>query len=102
MSTFVRGTSGDIPASVTTLERLLIWLITLLAKINPSYEVLISPTAKVKGVRWSYFQAEDGFKYFYGEAYIRLGDDWVADNSQKTWAFAEEAGSVAIPANWKS
>ena len=93
---------ADTPATLTMVERLLIWQALLSSAIFPDQRVLLSPVESVKQFRWTQFQAGDGKVYFYYEGYVPLDPAYATDGTKKLWEFAEEIANIAIPAGYKS
>ncbi len=93
---------ADTPATITTVERLSIWLPLLQSAIFPDARVLLSSTETVRQFNWTQFKAGDGEFYLYSESYIKLDPAYATDGTKKLWEFGQEVGNIAIPAGFKS
>lgn len=92
----------DIPASINTLERLAMWSLMALRRVNPTLsvtEVANQPAEKV--AQTALIQADDNKIRFIGRVSIDIPNDYAEDNSVKLWMKANELSNTALPDAYK-
>ena len=93
----------DIPSQINTLERLAMWSIMALRRVNPTLaiiEVADSPSEKV--AQTALVQADDGKIRFIGRLSLEVSPDYADDNTTKLWIKALEFSNTQLPAAYKT
>lgn len=94
----------DIPSEINTVEKLEVWVGTLLANLNPdqtSVEATGSLTRTASSAPF-YITSSDPAKWRnISRCSIPLSKDWQGGGNQ-IWNYAEELSVAAIPVSFKS
>ena len=88
----------QIPASINTLERLAMWALMGLRRVNPTLsiiEVANQPAEKV--AQTALVQADNNTIRFIGRVSLEIPSDYADDNTEKLWMKALELSNTAIP-----
>ena len=89
----------DIPSQINTLERLAIWAIMGLKRVNPVLAInVVANESPQEVTQAAIFQASDNNIYFNGTIFIKLGEDYAEDNTVKLWMKGEDISSTVLPA----
>lgn len=95
-------TTTDIPSSINTLERLAMWTIMALRRVNPTLSVIeIADVPSEKVVQTALVQADDNTIRFIGRVSLEIPADYADDNTQKLWIKPKEFSNTALPAAYK-
>lgn len=92
----------DIPSGINTLEKLVAWGSLTLAATNPQLKAVEGTgyQERVAQANPYYIEADNKHRLI-GRQSIQLDASYLAGGA-KTWTFAQELSSTAIPASFKS
>jgi hypothetical protein len=96
------NSATDIPSSVNTVEKLNAWSGLLLANIFPSVIAIEGPSYQERAAQANIFYVSNDLKYrLITRASIVMSPDHQIGGA-KMWTFAQELGTTAIPAAFRS
>lgn len=88
----------DIPSNINSLERLAMWAIIALKRVNPTTSRAIIPNENSQDmIETAVFQGADNKYYFSGTVLIELPPDYPDDNTVKLWQKAIDIDDVQLP-----
>ena len=91
--------STDIPAQINTLERLAMWSIMALRRVNPTLSVIeVADQSPEKVAQTALAQTDDGNIRFVGRVSLEMDPIYAEDNSTKLWTKALELSNTQLPA----
>lgn len=94
--------STDIPTGINSLEKLTVWLGTLMAKLNPTKETREVPNADPERCSQSYLiKDDDGVTRVIVRLSIPINADF-ASSAAKFWTHALDLSNTEIPAAFKT
>ena len=92
----------DIPSSINTLERLAMWSLMALRRVNPTLSIIeIANQPAEKAAQTALVQADDNTIRFIGRVSLEIPNDYAEDNSVKLWIKAKELSNTALPESYK-
>ena len=94
--------STDIPSQINTLERLAMWALMGLRRVNPTLsviEVANQPAEKV--AQTALVQADNNTIRFIGRVSLEVPNDYAEDNTTKLWTKVNELSNTALPDAYK-
>lgn len=94
---------SDIPASVNTVEEVIVWGATLMNELYPNSTVTESPGRSNRSIECAPFYLDSATPagwYTIGRFVLPMPANWR--QSGKPWATITEIGTIAIPAGYKS
>ena len=93
----------DIPSNINTLERLAMWAIMALQRVNPTKQVIEQSNVEPENVAQNaIFQASDDTIRFFGRVSIEVDPSYAEDNSVKIWIKAKDLSNTELPASFKT
>jgi hypothetical protein len=102
MTAFV---TSDIPASITTLEQLAVWVTTVLSVLNPetTVEEIKGQLVYVATANQFYMpDAPQGERYRHAARLSIKMDSAYRTEANKVWTYAQPLSTAAIPASMKT
>lgn len=93
---------NQIPSQINSLERLAVWVGTLLSKINPVQRIPVDNASNPRCAQYSIFKDQDGQEHIYIELVIKLDPTWTSDTATKAWMKAMDISETAILASYTS
>lgn len=94
--------STDIPANINTLERLAMWAIMGLRRVNPTLSIVeIANQPAEKAVQSALVLADDNTIRFIGRVSLEIPSDYAEDNSVKLWVKAKDLSNTVLPEAYK-
>lgn len=98
----VLNLSTDIPAGINSLEKLAVWMGSLMHRINPTKEVREVPYADPERSAQFYFlKDDDGVNRVVIRMSIAINADYAA-SATKFWNHALDLSNTDIPAAFKT
>lgn len=95
--------TADIPSNINTLERLAVWAVVALRRVNPTLQVLELPGGQPeRAAQAAIIQADDDTIRMFGRISIPLDSGYAETNGVKLWMHAQELSNTALPAAFKS
>ena len=92
----------DIPSQIVTLEQLVSWGCLGLANINPALTGVEGPGYSERSCQANIYYIPSDNKYrLIARQSIIMSSDYLA-GGKKQWMFAQEFGTTALPALFKS
>lgn len=92
---------SDIPPSASSsLERLTIWCLLALNRLNPDSETIEEAGVTVRVAQIGIIIDDFGKPRLIGRASIELDPSYDSDATTKLWVKAQEVGTVSLPANY--
>lgn len=100
MTAFNRQT--DLPAAIDTVEKLKVWVDSLLERLYGSKEYEETEGTYLQPVMdCSVVRTKDKKIRQISRSSIAISDDYVVATNQKFWTFAQPLGTVDIPQDYK-
>ena len=97
---------SDVPNSIDSLEKGLVWLLSLADNLYAGQQYKETSGEVSSGlaplVDLSVINAADGSKRLLGRVAIPIDPAYLTDVSAKFWAFADDWGNVAVPPAFKT
>ncbi|KGF72487.1 hypothetical protein DO97_07970 [Neosynechococcus sphagnicola sy1] len=96
--------TSDIPSSINSLEKLAVWVTTILNELYPGTTAIEASgqAARVAEAGPFLITAVDPQQWRHiARISIPLNDPWRRGNA-KIWTFAQDIGSASIPTEYKS
>lgn len=95
--------STDIPSSINSLERLVVWSIMALRRTNPTLAVTEVADESPQKVAYSALtNTDDGKIRFIGRVSIEIDAAYAEDNTTKLWMKAIDLSNTQLPAAYKT
>ena len=92
----------DIPSDINTLERLAMWTLMALRRVNPTLSVIeIANVPSERVAQTALVQADDNTIRFIGRVSLEIPNDYADDNTKKLWTKAKELSNTALPEAYK-
>lgn len=88
--------------NIATLEELHVYTGFLLNRVNPTLQVLETPTQVQYACQFNIFQVADGTHRVLTRTSLAIDPDWTSDKTQKLWKFVNQLSDVQIPASFLS
>ena len=94
--------SIDIPSQINTLERLAMWTMMALRRVNPTLSVIeIADSPAERVAQTALVQADDNSIRFIGRVSLELPADYADDSTTKLWTKPLEFSNVVLPEAYK-
>ncbi len=95
-------TSTDIPPQINTLERLAMWSIMALRRVNPTLAITeVADSSPEKVAQTALAQTDDGKIRFVGRVSLEMDPTYAEDNDTKLWTKALELSNTQLPDAFK-
>ena len=92
----------DIPSQINTLERLAMWSLMALRRVNPTLSVIeIADSPAEKVAQTALVQADDNTIRFIGRVSLEIPSDYADDNTTKLWTKPLEFSNTSLPEAYK-
>ncbi len=92
----------DIPPQINTLERLAMWSLMALRRVNPTLAITeVADSSPEKVVQTALAQTDDDNIRFIGRVSLKMDPTYVEDNSTKLWTKALELSNTQLPDAFK-
>lgn len=92
----------DIPSQINTLERLAMWSLMALRRVNPTLSVIeIADAPSEKVAQTALVQADDDTIRFIGRISLEIPNDFADNNSVKLWIKPKELSNTVLPEAYK-
>lgn len=92
----------DIPSQINTLERLAMWSLMALRRVNPTLSIIeIANVPAEKAAQTALVQADDNTIRFIGRVSLEIPNDYADNSTEKLWTKAKELSNTALPEAYK-
>ena len=88
-------------ATMTTLERLLLWCLLVFNRLNNNKDIFLTEGSGIKQSSYQRYMGKDGTLYLGYTVFVAVNADYEVE-SLKPWAYALEQNTAVVSTNYNS